>query len=110
MAAWRCLCSEWTFNELKRTPANKFDDAQLAQILSRATASPAGAYGARSVPDVLKAVYVATIELARHEWKVWCVAMPVHLLHAAADVLSATGAQHDERVPSAPWPQGVWIV
>ncbi|KAH9940835.1 heme peroxidase [Epithele typhae] len=58
--------SHWTFGELKRDEAtNKFDDAQLANLLKDATSRPAGAFGARHTPHVMRLHEIMGIESNR---------------------------------------------
>lgn len=59
---------EWTFGGLERTNG-RFADSDLARILHNATAAPAGAFGARSTPEVLRVVELLSIEQGR-KWGV----------------------------------------
>jgi len=59
---------EWTFGSLKRTNG-RFADSDLARILQNATAAPAGAFGARATPEVLRVVELLSIESGR-KWGV----------------------------------------
>jgi hypothetical protein len=55
----------YTFpHSLKRTNG-RFADADLARILQNATAAPAGAFGARGTPEVLRVVELLSIEQGR---------------------------------------------
>ncbi|KAG8794414.1 hypothetical protein FRC17_008302, partial [Serendipita sp. 399] len=55
----------WTFAKLERNPDGKFKDDDLARILMDATAHPAGAFGARGTPAVMRTVEIMTIQMAR---------------------------------------------
>ncbi|KAF9492298.1 heme peroxidase [Pleurotus eryngii] len=57
--------SKRTFAGLKRGPDGKFSDDDLANILHSTTADPAGAYGARNTPPVLRLVEIMGMEEAR---------------------------------------------
>ncbi|KAG9016734.1 hypothetical protein FRB90_002336 [Tulasnella sp. 427] len=57
----------WSFGGLTRQSDGSFPDAGLAKILQNATLMPAGAFGARRTPHVLKIVEVMSIEHNR-EW------------------------------------------
>ncbi|RFU82151.1 fatty acid oxygenase [Trichoderma arundinaceum] len=57
----------WTFGGLKRTSDGSFPDDELVNLLQAATESVAGAFGARNVPRVLKAVEMYGIQQGR-EW------------------------------------------
>ncbi|KAL4262777.1 Heme peroxidase [Pleurotus pulmonarius] len=57
--------SKRTFAGLKRGPDGKFSDDDLANILHSTTADPAGAYGARNTPLVLRLVEIMGMEQAR---------------------------------------------
>jgi hypothetical protein len=59
---------KWTFGGLKRTNG-RFADSDLARILQNATAAPAGAFGARATPEVLRVVELLSIEQGR-KWGV----------------------------------------
>jgi linoleate 10R-lipoxygenase len=50
---------------LKRNSDGGFNDYELAKILHKATETSACAYGARSIPSVMKAVEVMGIKQAR---------------------------------------------
>jgi linoleate 10R-lipoxygenase len=50
---------------LKRGKDGRFNDRDLAEILQNATERPAGAFGARGVPEVLRVIEVLGIEQAR---------------------------------------------
>lgn len=56
-------------DSLTRGPDGKFSDDGLADILHDATENPAGAYGARNTPDVLRVIEVMGIQQAR-QWGV----------------------------------------
>ena len=51
-------------HSLKRTNG-RFADADLARIIQNATAAPAGAFGARGTPEVLRVVELLSIEQGR---------------------------------------------
>ncbi|KAH7911753.1 heme peroxidase [Hygrophoropsis aurantiaca] len=55
----------WTFNNMMRNSEGRFDDGELAKILHDATEHPAGAFRARGVPDVMRAVEILGMEQAR---------------------------------------------
>ncbi|KAI1917442.1 hypothetical protein LOZ39_000434 [Ophidiomyces ophidiicola] len=59
--------SKWEFGELKRQPDGGFKDADLVGLLQKSTEAVAGAFGARNVPPVLKAVEILGIEQGR-QW------------------------------------------
>lgn len=50
---------------MQRQPDGKYADEGLAKVLQDATASPAGQYGARRTPAVLRVVEIMAIEQAR---------------------------------------------
>jgi hypothetical protein len=58
-------------HSLERTNG-RFADSDLARILHNATAAPAGAFGARSTPEVLRVVELLSIEQGR-KWGVCTV-------------------------------------
>lgn len=60
-------------HSLKRTNG-RFADSDLARILQNATAAPAGAFGARATPEVLRVVELLSIESGR-KWGVCTVRM-----------------------------------
>lgn len=51
-------------HSLKRTNG-RFADEDLARIIQDATAAPAGAFGARGTPEVLRVVELLSIEQGR---------------------------------------------
>ncbi|KAG8827835.1 hypothetical protein FRC18_009804 [Serendipita sp. 400] len=55
----------WTFAGLKRGPDGKFSDDDIARICMEATAHPAGAFGARGTPSVMRTVEIMTIQMSR---------------------------------------------
>jgi linoleate 10R-lipoxygenase len=55
----------WTFAGIKREADGKFKDSDLAKILMDATAAPAGAFGARHTPGIMRTVEIMTIQMAR---------------------------------------------
>ena len=57
------------FGGLKRGSDGRFDDAQLANILQRKIDDPAGVFGAKQVPKVMKVVEMAAVVAAR-KWEV----------------------------------------
>ncbi|CAG8505142.1 15835_t:CDS:10 [Acaulospora colombiana] len=61
--------NKWTFGGLHRNADGGFDDYAVAKILHKATETSACAYGARSIPSVMKAVEVMGIKQAR-KWGV----------------------------------------
>ncbi|KAI5806988.1 heme peroxidase [Geopyxis carbonaria] len=61
--------AERTFEGLRRTKTGAFDDNDLVKILTESIEDPAGAFGSRNVPHVLKLVEVMGIEQTR-KWKV----------------------------------------
>ncbi|KAJ7704765.1 heme peroxidase [Mycena rosella] len=61
--------SKRTFGGLQRGPDGKFSDDAIAKILLDATESPAGAYGARGTPGVLRVIEIMGILQAR-QWGV----------------------------------------
>ena len=59
-----------TFGKLERNPqTGMFDDDDLVQILTESIEDPAGAFGARNVPAILRAVEIMGIEQSR-KWRV----------------------------------------
>ena len=60
---------------MKRDKDGRFDDAALAEILQDATGRPAGAFGARGIPEVLRVVELLGIEQAR-SWGTCSVCLP----------------------------------
>lgn len=58
-----------TFNNLQRTENGSFEDAALVELLRESTEDVAGAFGARNVPLVMKAVEILGMEQAR-SWQV----------------------------------------
>jgi hypothetical protein len=58
---------KWTFANLKRGASGSFEDAALVQLLTEETEDVAGAFGARNVPAILKAVEILGINQGR-EW------------------------------------------
>lgn len=58
-----------TFGGLKRTSNGSFEDAALVSLLQESTDDVAGAFGARNVPAIMKAIEILGIQQAR-EWKV----------------------------------------
>lgn len=58
---------KWTFGGLERTSDGGFLDAELVGLLQNGTESIAGAFGARNIPRVLKAVEIMGIRQGR-EW------------------------------------------
>ncbi|TFK65973.1 heme peroxidase [Pluteus cervinus] len=56
---------QWTFGDLSRGPDGRFKDDDLAKILQDATERPAGAFGARGTPPVLRIIEILGIEQAR---------------------------------------------
>lgn len=61
--------SKRTFAQMERQSDGKFPDEELVNILTEATESVAGSFGARNVPKVLRAVEILGIEQARR-WNV----------------------------------------
>ncbi|MCJ1472897.1 hypothetical protein MMC13_001546 [Lambiella insularis] len=57
------------FGDLKRTTSGSFEDAALVSLLQEGTEDVAGAFGARNVPAIMKAIEILGIEQARL-WKV----------------------------------------
>ncbi|KAJ6607611.1 heme peroxidase [Mycena sp. CBHHK59/15] len=58
-----------TFGGLQRGADGKFSDDDIAKVLHDATESPAGAYGARNTPSVLRVIEIMGIMQAR-QWGV----------------------------------------
>lgn len=56
-------------DSLTRGPNGTFSDDALAKVLHDATENPAGAYGARNTPDVLRVIEVMGMQQAR-QWGV----------------------------------------
>ncbi|KAH9475928.1 Linoleate 10R-lipoxygenase [Psilocybe cubensis] len=56
---------EWTFGGLKRGKDNRFEDADLANVLHNATEARAGAFKARGIPEALRIIEVMGIEQSR---------------------------------------------
>ncbi|KAH8646471.1 fatty acid oxygenase [Tricladium varicosporioides] len=56
---------KWEVGGLKRNAGGGFDDADLVRLLTEETEDVAGAFGARNVPAILKAVDVLGIEQGR---------------------------------------------
>lgn len=52
-------------NSLKRQPDGRFADADLARVLMDATSVPAGSFGARGTPSIMKLNEVMGIEQSR---------------------------------------------
>ncbi|KAF5328311.1 hypothetical protein D9611_014635 [Ephemerocybe angulata] len=61
--------TSWTFGGLKRQEDGSFSDAELANFLHNATEHPAGAFGARHTPPVMRLNEIMGIELNR-KWGV----------------------------------------
>ena len=61
--------SERTFAHLDRNEKGMFEDDDLVKILTESIEDPAGAFGARNVPAILRAVELLGIEQGRR-WKV----------------------------------------
>lgn len=57
----------WTFNKLKRGVDGAFKDADLVNILTAATDTVSGAFGARNTPVALKVIEMLGIEQGR-QW------------------------------------------
>jgi prostaglandin-endoperoxide synthase 2 len=64
--------TQWTFGGLNRDGNGRFEDAELAKILQKATAAPAGAFKARGVPEVLRVIEILSIQQGR-KWGVCTV-------------------------------------
>ncbi|PVF94289.1 heme peroxidase [Serendipita vermifera] len=60
---------KWTFGGLARNSDGGFNDYEVAKVLHKATETSACAYGARSIPSVMKPVEVMGIKQAR-KWGV----------------------------------------
>lgn len=54
-----------TSHSLERDANGRFKDSDLANILHNSTEARAGAYGARSIPEVLRVIEIMGIEQAR---------------------------------------------
>ncbi|CAG8702365.1 1164_t:CDS:10, partial [Acaulospora colombiana] len=101
----------WTFAGLKREADGKFKDSDLAKILMDATASPAGAFGARGTPGIMRTVEIMTIQMARRwayttfqEWnpdpEIW---MAAQALYEQVDRLELyPGLQAEDTKPPGP--------
>lgn len=59
----------WTFAGLHRGEDGKFHDSDIAKILMDATSHPAGAFGARHTPGIMRTIEIMTIQMAR-KWGV----------------------------------------
>ncbi|KAH8832679.1 linoleate diol synthase [Flagelloscypha sp. PMI_526] len=59
----------WSLGAIQRGQDSKFPDAQLAEVLQNATERPAGSFGARHTPAVMRPHEVMGMEQAR-EWGV----------------------------------------
>jgi linoleate 10R-lipoxygenase len=57
--------SKRNFANLQRGPDGRFKDEDLANILIHATSVPAGSYGGRSTPPILRLVEIMAIEQSR---------------------------------------------
>ncbi|QRV89047.1 kinase domain protein [Ceratobasidium sp. AG-Ba] len=57
--------SKWEFGGLKRGPDGRFNDAELAQVIQKATASVASAFKARGTPPVLRTPEIIRIMSSR---------------------------------------------
>ncbi|KAJ5670081.1 uncharacterized protein N7477_005444 [Penicillium maclennaniae] len=58
----------WTFGGLKRQDNGSFTDGELVSLLSQGCENVAGAFGARGVPKVMKAIEMLGIEQGR-QWE-----------------------------------------
>ncbi|KAH8800451.1 heme peroxidase family protein [Xylogone sp. PMI_703] len=71
LRTWRGSLPEdpekWTFGGLTRLEDGKFPDAELVRLLQSGTENVSGAFGARNIPRVLKAVEVYGIQQGR-QW------------------------------------------
>lgn len=59
---------KWQIPGWTRQPNGYFRDADLASILTKATQSVAGAFGARKSPACMRVIDVLGIAVARNEW------------------------------------------
>lgn len=59
--------SQWTFNDFTRKEDGSFADTELIGLLTAATDTVAGAFGARNVPAALKAIEILGIQQGR-DW------------------------------------------
>ncbi|MCJ1470995.1 hypothetical protein MMC07_009643 [Pseudocyphellaria aurata] len=57
-----------TFNDLKRKADGSFETADLVSLVQSSTEDVAGAYGARNVPTIMKAIEILGIQQGR-KWK-----------------------------------------
>ncbi|PCH41929.1 heme peroxidase [Wolfiporia cocos MD-104 SS10] len=57
--------TQWTFDNLKRGPDGRYNDADLANILMNATEAPASAFKARGTPEALRVIELLGIMQAR---------------------------------------------
>lgn len=53
------------FGSLKRGPDGKFNDGDLARVLHDAISVPAGSFGARGTPSIMKLNEIMGIEQSR---------------------------------------------
>jgi len=70
---------KWQTTGLERTESGRFNDDDLARVLAEAVDEPAGAFGARHVPAVMRIIDTMGIDASRRDWAV-CTMKCVPLL------------------------------
>ncbi|GAA5889174.1 hypothetical protein JCM8208_007792 [Rhodotorula glutinis] len=61
---------KWHTTGLKRNESGSFNDDDLARVLAEAVDEPAGAFGARHVPAVMRIIDTLGIDASRRDWAV----------------------------------------
>lgn len=64
------LPKDWTFNNLKRGPDGRFNDAELAEVIKDCIEEPAHAFGAHGTPASMKVVDLMGQLQARNKFNV----------------------------------------
>ena len=61
---------DWTFGGYKRGPDGRFDDAELAKLITSCIEEPAHAFGAHGTPNSLRMVDILGMKQAREKFNV----------------------------------------
>ncbi|BGP48804.1 hypothetical protein JCM10450v2_004680 [Rhodotorula kratochvilovae] len=61
--------TKWEFNNFKRGESGAFRDEDIVKTLSEATDNIAGAFKARAIPEVMRAIDMLGMEAARKTWR-----------------------------------------
>ncbi|GAA6055298.1 hypothetical protein JCM3770_004827 [Rhodotorula araucariae] len=59
----------WEFNNFKRTESGAFRDEDIVKTIVEATDNIAGAFKARAIPEVMRAIDMLGMEAARKTWR-----------------------------------------